>query len=426
MKVLWLSSANTLFNEKGDRTYNGKGWIASLQEAVTAYCPDIELAVAFVSAEGGSPVTADGVTYYRFRKRSPEGFRKLIHNWSGGRFRENYDQDISRAVESFRPDIVQVFGCESRLSSGIISIKGVPVAAHIQGILSECLKAFRPKDMKDSDFILPGTFIDEAVLRNGYIRLYEDYWERSLMESWYLSALKFAFGRTNWDREIIRRRSGAEYFHIDEVLRDSFYAAAGSWKAGPGTAKKKLSVMSTISDAPYKGLDVIMKCAAILKKKGFEVHWKVAGIKPGCHLIDIFERKYHISCRESGIHFLGVMDPEGLISAMRESSVFVHPSYVDNSPNSVCEAQMTGMPVIAAAAGGTPTIVEERKTGLLFTPGDAESLAGHIITLSENQDMAAQLGKAAAEKAVQRHDRTAIASRLRAAYSECIKDYPRI
>lgn len=426
MKVLWLSSANTLFNEKGDRAYNGKGWIASLQETVTAYCPDIELAVAFISAEGGSPVTADGVTYYRFGKRSPEGFRKLIHNWTGGRFRENYDPDIRRAIESFQPDVVQVFGCESRLSSGIVSIKGVPVAAHIQGILSECLKVFRPKDMRDSDFILPGTFINEAILRNGYIRLYEDYWERAVLESWYLSALKFAFGRTDWDRKIIRERSGAEYFHIDEVLRDSFYAAAGSWKDKPGSHGKRLSIMSTISDAPYKGLDVIMKCADILKKRGFETDWKVAGIRPDCHLIGIFERKYRISCRESGIRFLGIMDPDGLISAMHESSLYVHPSYVDNSPNSVCEAQMTGMPVIAAAAGGVPTIVEDRKTGLLFDPGDAASLAERITALSENRHMAAELGKAAAGKAVIRHDRASIASHLMTAYYKCIQDYPRI
>ena len=41
MKALWLSTANTMYDEKGDRAYNGKGWIASLQDAVSAYAPGL-------------------------------------------------------------------------------------------------------------------------------------------------------------------------------------------------------------------------------------------------------------------------------------------------------------------------------------------------------------------------------------------------
>ena len=69
MKVLWLSPANTLFNEKGDRTYNGKGWVASLQDAVAASGADIRLAVAFLSKDGPSKTVRDGVTYYSIRWR---------------------------------------------------------------------------------------------------------------------------------------------------------------------------------------------------------------------------------------------------------------------------------------------------------------------------------------------------------------------
>jgi glycosyltransferase involved in cell wall biosynthesis len=39
------------------------------------------------------------------------------------------------------------------------------------------------------------------------------------------------------------------------------------------------------------------------------------------------------------------------------------------------EGQLAGKPVIAANAGGMPEIVEDRKTGRLYPPGDVDALA---------------------------------------------------
>ena len=112
MKVLWLSSANTLSDEKGDRAYNGKGWIASLQEAVCSTGKDIELAVAFLSSEGDSPVSRldkDGVTYYRIRKRSPGGVKKLIGNWTGF-FAEIFVFEFMLIADDFCWYLIHVLG----------------------------------------------------------------------------------------------------------------------------------------------------------------------------------------------------------------------------------------------------------------------------------------------------------------------------
>lgn len=425
MRVLWLSSTNTLFDEKGDRAYNGKGWISSLQKTVTEYLPDIQLGVAFLSKRGGGPEIQDNVTYYKIRRNSPAGFRKLVHNWTG-LFSESYDSDILRAADDFKPDIVQIFGCETKLASGTVSIKGIPVAVHIQGILNEAMKSFFPGDISGKDFILPGTFINEVLLRNGAIHLREDYASRAEKETKYLAAMRFALGRTLWDRQIVKRYSSAEYFHVDEVLREEFYACAGVWKPRNRNAGSPVRIMSTISNAPYKGLDLIMKCAGILRRGGFPVHWDVVGIRADDPLIKVFSRRYGISCRDSGIRFRGILDPEGIISVMKASDLYVHPSYIENSPNSVCEAQMTGIPVLAAATGGIPSIVTDKETGLLFEPGDAEGLAECIRQISSDADTSARLGCNGAIKAASRHDRKKISADLKAAYIQCMKDYPRI
>ena len=164
MKVLWLSSSNTLFNEKGDRAYNGKGWIASLQDAVAEYGKDITLGVAFLSSEDSDAIVRDGITYFRIRKRQFSGFRKLYRNWTGGNT-ENYDDRIGEIVKEFSPDIVHIFGCESKLASAVASITGRPVIIHIQGILNETVPYFYPPGFSGSDMIVPQTFVNRSEER---------------------------------------------------------------------------------------------------------------------------------------------------------------------------------------------------------------------------------------------------------------------
>ena len=169
-----------------------------------------------------------------------------------------------------------------------------------------------------------------------------------------------------------------------------------------------------------------MDCARILKSEGTDVEWDVAGIPSGSHLAEVFGHKYGIDCGTYGIRLCGVATPAQLVSLMLASDMFVHPSYIDNSPNSVCEAQMTGMPVIASATGGVPTLVRDGDTGLLFPPGDADALAGRILQIAAAPRLAVRLGKQAAETAARRHDRTRIVSDLMAVYRQSVADYSRI
>ncbi|OGO61476.1 MAG: hypothetical protein A2032_06940 [Chloroflexi bacterium RBG_19FT_COMBO_49_13] len=61
----------------------------------------------------------------------------------------------------------------------------------------------------------------------------------------------------------------------------------------------------------------------------------------------------------------------------------------------VIEAMSTGRPVIASRTGGIPDIVVHGVSGLLVTPGDAESLQQAIELLLAKPDMREQMGKAA-------------------------------
>jgi hypothetical protein len=90
---------------------------------------------------------------------------------------------------------------------------------------------------------------------------------------------------------------------------------------------------------------------------------------------------------------------------------------VENSPNSLCEAQILGVPVVASYCGGTPSLVEVGKTGFMYRYEEIEMLAHTIMHLFEQKDFA-QLSSNERQTALARHDREINANRLVEIYSD--------
>ena len=83
---------------------------------------------------------------------------------------------------------------------------------------------------------------------------------------------------------------------------------------------------------------------------------------------------------------------------------------------------MLGMPVVAADAGGTSSIVEDGRTGILVPPGDAEATAEAIAALAADRTKAAETAEAAASAAASRHDRKKIVSSLLSVYQRILQE----
>ena len=121
------------------------------------------------------------------------------------------------------------------------------------------------------------------------------------------------------------------------------------------------------------------------------------------------------------IKILGRIDSASeIINIMLENDIYVHPSHIENSPNSVCEAMSLGMPVIATATGGTFSLVKDNDTGILIQDGDPWSMAGTILEIYRNNDRAKNLGERARKAALERHDPNKIVSNLINIYSEIL------
>lgn len=98
------------------------------------------------------------------------------------------------------------------------------------------------------------------------------------------------------------------------------------------------------------------------------------------------------------------------------------PSAIENSSNSLCEAQILGVPVVASYCGGIPTLVEDGKTGYLYRYEEIEMLAQRVISLFGETDLY-ELSKNERKTALERHDREKNAIVLKNIYEEIIARY---
>jgi glycosyltransferase involved in cell wall biosynthesis len=89
------------------------------------------------------------------------------------------------------------------------------------------------------------------------------------------------------------------------------------------------------------------------------------------------------------------------------------------------EAQAAGLPVVAGAAGGVPSIVRDGITGLLAPPGEAGAFAAAARALLEAPARRAAMAAAARETVRRRHDIAAAAAVLDRALSDACAEAAR-
>ncbi len=88
-----------------------------------------------------------------------------------------------------------------------------------------------------------------------------------------------------------------------------------------------------------------------------------------------------------------------LLEVISSASVVVVPSRYENQSYAIGEAMQLGRCVVASDAGGTPELIEDGTSGLLFRSGDAEDLARVLRRAIDDPDLRATLGAGARARA---------------------------
>jgi len=93
-----------------------------------------------------------------------------------------------------------------------------------------------------------------------------------------------------------------------------------------------------------------------------------------------------------GILFMGQISLEELVEVLSITDIFVLPSSNESFGLSMIEAGVMGVPVVVAEYRAAREIIEDGKTGLLFTPGDVADLSQKIRRLVQDRELRTELG----------------------------------
>ena len=91
--------------------------------------------------------------------------------------------------------------------------------------------------------------------------------------------------------------------------------------------------------------------------------------------------------------FLGWLEGAELARAYASADIFLFPSRTDTFGQVILEAQASGLPVVAVAAGGPLSLIEDRVSGLLRAP-EAGALADALLELAESPLLRERLARA--------------------------------
>jgi len=400
MRILWFTGNPGRYEtDCGQKARVDGSWIACLQTALQKR-GTAQLALAFIHPEGKKKVEINGTTYYLMKKASlPLRFSRVQQE-------RDYTKQMAWAINDFKPDIIQIFGTETVMGLAC-RFTSVPIVIHIQGWMHPIYDAWYPpgynvaKD-KIKAILNPQKLLGQLYLSNALL------WEKEAC-----SKAHFFMGRTAWDKMVCNLMApDACYFYCSELLRRPFYEC----KKWHYDENRPMYVVSIINDATYKGADVILRTAALLKKE-HSFKWIVCGVND----VEWAERLTNIKADEVNVMCVGSQPSEKLIEHLQECTCYVHLSYIENSPNSVCEAQLIGVPVVAANVGGMSTLVEDGVTGLLVPANDAYAACTKIKKLQQNPLLATQLGAQAAAQAEKRHDEQNIVDSLQDVYTSILQ-----
>jgi glycosyltransferase involved in cell wall biosynthesis len=168
--------------------------------------------------------------------------------------------------------------------------------------------------------------------------------------------------------------------------------------------------------APEVAGPVFLAVGRLVEKKG--PRWTLeafAGVRRACpqaRLRVIGDGPLREACRRraaeleiaAAVDFLGACPPPVVQEEMRRARCFVQHSVEapdgdrEGMPVSVLEAGASGLPVVATRHAGIPEVVVEGQTGFLVEERDAAGMAGHMLRLAQDPELAGRLGRAARER----------------------------
>ena len=170
-----------------------------------------------------------------------------------------------------------------------------------------------------------------------------------------------------------------------------------------------------------KGVEEVLEAARILRQSKPKVKFLIVGT--GKNQMNDVEGLLHQRIGEYGLKDMvvltGYQNDEPLYYSLFD--IFVLPTR-DGEPfaTSVVQAMMAGKAVIGSNAGGTPELVEDGVTGLLFEPRSASKLADAIQKLVADVSLRRTLAQTGQKRVLQYHREEVITDQVEAIFDQVL------
>lgn len=385
MRILWIT--NTLFPE-AERLLTGKGelrttggWMIGAAEALMSY-NNTQLAVATVSTFVKSLQVLRGhkIIYYVF----PLGKGNFKYN-------PEYEKYWRKIKDDYRPDIVHIHGTEFTHGLSYIKTCGNHNAVvSIQGLKSLYANYYRG-DISLIDIIKTSTLRD--FVKGGIVSGQHRFRQAGKYELEMLKSVEHIIGRTSWDKSFVWANCpNATYHFCNETLRSEFYSGM-RWSE---EKCERHTIFVSQGTYPIKGLHKLLDAMPIILSYYPDAKVRIAGndlTKPrkvkGISVLDGYgnyiKKKITRLKLSTSVDFVGNLNAEEMIKEYLNANVFVSPSAIENSPNSLGEAQILGVPCISSYVGGAPDMMIGNEQNL-YRYEETNMLANKICSIFQNAD----------------------------------------
>jgi glycosyltransferase involved in cell wall biosynthesis len=412
MKILWLCNIPLprISITLSKPVYNIGGWLSGLSDCLIGN-DEIQLFICFPDSEENKLLEGDvdGIQYFGFPTKGinlAEYPLKL----------ESIFREI---INKVKPDVLHIFGTENSYSLAMINVFNNPkkTVINIQGLVSVYSKHYLAG--------LPCKIIHRYTLRDiirgsNIISGKKRFEKSGVLEIEAIRKVKNIIGRTDWDKACTTQiNPKINYFFCNESLRQEFYEYKWNIKKC-----EKYSIFLSQAMYPIKGLHYVIEAMPLIIKSYPNVHLYIAGstirieknsLKDKLlmssyakHVHDLII-KYKLN---EYITFTGSLDEISMCDRYLKSHVFVCPSSIENSPNSLGEAMLLGVPSVAADIGGVTSMAQHKEESFIYQHDAPYMLAYYVNQIFSNDKLANTLSEKSRAKAKKTHNREINKNRL--------------
>ena len=288
---------------------------------------------------------------------------------------------ILKYINRINPDIIHSHGTEAQYSLIALESKYKTVIS-IQGLMN---------------------------LYNNYINLYDK--KVLVNENFVLKKGRYFGSRTAWVDDYIKSvNPEAIIFKMQEAMNPVFF--------GEIKYNKDKNILFVGALEKRKGIDYLIEAFNKVSKKHKDYRLLLIGSGEKIYIENLKTQLRNFGIIDK-VDFLGHKNSKEIKFYHDCSKIFVFPTLIDNSPNSVAEAMVSGLPVIASRVGGIPSMIQDYKNGILVPSRNYKVLAEKIIEIIEDKELRNKIKINAFKKAKRRYNPKKVAE-------STIKNYKKI